>query len=117
MQGEIAEAAYAAQRRLESGADRVVGVNVHQEAELEPVEVLAIDPQLEEQQVARLRAVRARRDGQRACAALGELAAAAGEGRNVMPAILDCVRAEVTLGEISDALRGVYGEYREAGLD
>ena len=57
----------------------------------------------------------------RACleaeAAVHQLAAAAREDRNLMPPILDCVRAEVTLGEISDTLRGVFGEYREAGLD
>jgi methylmalonyl-CoA mutase N-terminal domain/subunit len=46
-----------------------------------------------------------------------QLAAAAREDRNLMPPILDCVRAEVTLGEIADTLRGIWGEYREAGLD
>jgi methylmalonyl-CoA mutase N-terminal domain/subunit len=59
-------------------------------------------------------ALRARRDAARTTAALQSLVAAAREDRNLMPPILDCVRAEATLGEISDALREVYGEYREA---
>ena len=58
-----------------------------------------------------------RRDRVRAAAAVRDLTAAAREDRNLMPAILDSVRAEVTLGEISDALREVYGEYQEAGLE
>jgi methylmalonyl-CoA mutase N-terminal domain/subunit len=69
---------------------------------------------MERNQVERLQALRQRRDRERAAAAVAALATAAGEDRNLMPPILDCVRAEVTLGEISDALRGIYGEYREA---
>ena len=61
--------------------------------------------------------VRGRRDPERAATAVQALTTAAQEDRNLLPAILDCVRAEVTLGEISDALRGVYGEYMEAGLE
>ena len=65
----------------------------------------------------RVRALRERRDPQRAATAIQTLTTAAQEDRNLMPAILDCVRAEVTLGEIADALRAVYGEYTEAGLE
>ena len=72
---------------------------------------------IEREQTERLRALRDRRNPERATAAVRELTAAAREDRNLLPPILDCVRAEVTLGEISDALREVYGEYREAGLD
>jgi len=71
----------------------------------------------ERDQVARLHALRAARDAARATAAREALAAAAGEDRHLMPPILDCVRAEVTLGEISDTLRGVYGEYEDAGFE
>jgi methylmalonyl-CoA mutase N-terminal domain/subunit len=60
--------------------------------------------------------VRARRDAGRAGSTLAALADAARQDGNLMPAILDCVRAEVTLGEIADALRQVYGEYREAAF-
>ncbi|HET9229056.1 MAG TPA: methylmalonyl-CoA mutase family protein, partial [Thermoanaerobaculia bacterium] len=79
-----------------------------------PTEVLRIDPAAEREQVERLRALRDRRDAARARTALENLTAAAGEDRNLMPPILDCVRAEVTLGEIAGALRKVYGEYQEA---
>ena len=80
-----------------------------------PTEVLRIDPAAEREQVERLRALRERRNPGAPPPTLTRPATAAREDRNLMPAILDCVRAEVTLGEISDALRGVYGEYREAG--
>jgi methylmalonyl-CoA mutase N-terminal domain/subunit len=116
-QREIAEAAYRYQMAVEEKREIVVGVNAFELAEEPPMEVLRIDPAAEREQVERLRALRARRNAERAAGALGELAAAAGEDRNLMPAILDCVRAEVTLGEIANALRGVYGEYREAGLE
>jgi methylmalonyl-CoA mutase N-terminal domain/subunit len=116
-QREIAEAAYRFQVAVEEGKEKVVGVNVFTGEEELPTEVLAIDPAGERAQVERLQALRARRDAARAKAAVQALAAAAREDRNLMPPILDCVRAEVTLGEVSDALREVYGEYREAGLE
>src|SRR5215210_3704634 len=116
-QREIAEAAYRYQMAVEEKRETVVGVNAYEAGEELPTEVLRIDPEGEREQVERLRALRGRRDGERAAATLRALAAAAKEDRNLMPGILDCVRAEVTLGEISDALREVYGEYKEAGLD
>ena len=119
-QREIADAAYRYQLAVEEGRQKVVGVNAFAAtaAETEPAtELLRIDPAVERDQVERLRALRERRDAARAGAALQALSTAAGEDRNLMPAILDCVRAEVTLGEIADALRQVYGEYREASLD
>jgi methylmalonyl-CoA mutase N-terminal domain/subunit len=112
-QDEIAEAAYAYQRALEEGRESVVGVNVHATSDEPPTEILDIDPELERRQVERLRAVRERRDQPAADRALAGLAAAAGERRNLMPPILDCVRAEATLGEIAHALRRVYGEHRD----
>ena len=116
-QKEIADAAYIYQMAVEEKREIVVGVNAYASEEGLPTEVLRIDPQAEREQVERLRAVRERREPERAAAAVRELTAAAREDRNLMPAILDSVRAEVTLGEISDALREVYGEYREAGLE
>src|SRR6185295_5445042 len=106
-QREIAEAAYRYQMAVEERRETVVGVNAFAAEEEAPTEVLRIDPAAEREQVERLRAMRRRRDAGRAAATLRELAAAAGEDRNLMPAILDCVRAEVTLGEISDTLRKI----------
>jgi methylmalonyl-CoA mutase, N-terminal domain len=114
-QKEIADAAYRFQRAVESGEEVVVGVNRYRTENEPPQEVLAIDPEAEARQVERLRAFRERRDGAKAEAALVALSAAAGEDRNLMPPILDCVRAEATLGEIADRLRAVYGEHRETG--
>jgi methylmalonyl-CoA mutase N-terminal domain/subunit len=124
-QREIADAAYRYQIAVEEGREKVVGVNVFAtpatptgtaEAEAPPA-VLTIDPAAERAQVERLRALRERRDGARAAAALAALAAAAAEERNVMPPILDAVRAECTLGEIADTLRQVFGEYRDTSLE
>jgi methylmalonyl-CoA mutase N-terminal domain/subunit len=112
-QREIADAAYRAQRAIEDGDEKVVGVNVHRRDEEAPEEILTIDPESERSQVERLRAFKERRDAVRSEAALDDLEAAAKEDRNLMPPILDAVRAEATLGEISDRLRTVYGEHRE----
>src|SRR3954447_570592 len=116
-QREIADAAYRYQMAVEEKRELVVGVNVFQSGQEPTTEVLRIDPAAEREQVERVRALRERRDPQRAATAVQALTTAAQEDRNLMPAILDCVRARVTLGEISDALRGVYGEYSEAGLE
>jgi methylmalonyl-CoA mutase, N-terminal domain len=116
-QREIADAAYTYQLAVEEGREKVVGVNVFASAEGAPTEVLTIDPAGERAQVERLRALRQRRDAARAAAARRQLGDDAAQDRNVMPAILDAVRAECSLGEIADTLREVYGEYREAALD
>lgn len=115
-QDEIAEAAYRAQLAIEDGEQKVVGVNLHRSTEPPPTDVLAIDQQAETRQVERLQSLRHNRDSARVAAARDRLAAAAGEERNLLPPILDCVRARVTLGEISDTLRAVYGEHREADI-
>jgi len=112
-QREIADAAYRSQLAVEDGSEKVVGVNAFAAADGAPTAVLAIDPAGERTQVERLQALRARRDAARAAAARDALAAAARESRNTMPAILDAVRAECTLGEIADTLREVYGEHRD----
>src|SRR3954464_12767665 len=116
-QREIADAAYRYQMAVEEKREIVVGVNAFAADAEPPTEVLRIDPAAEREQVERGRALRERRDPKRAATAVQALTTAAQEDRNLMPAILDCVRAAVTLGEISDALRGVYGEYTEAGLE
>ena len=116
-QKEIADAAYLYQMAVEEKREIVVGVNAYAADEELPTPVLRIDPAAERAQVERLRALREGRNPESAAAAVRALAVAAQEDRNLMPAILDAVRTEVTLGEIADALREVYGEYREAGLE
>lgn len=92
----------------------MVGVNEYTiEGEEVPVKLLRIDPKVEEDQVARLREVRRTRDNRRVKEVLDELHAAAGRDENLMPIIIEAVKAYATLGEICDVLRKVYGEYRE----
>ncbi|HET9553192.1 MAG TPA: methylmalonyl-CoA mutase family protein [Anaeromyxobacteraceae bacterium] len=112
VQREIQDAAYAWQKQVEAKAQVVVGVNAFQ-AEDPPVTVMKIDPALEEQQVARLKAFRARRNNTVAKQAVDAVRAGAKGSENLMPLILAAVKAEATKGEIADALRDVFGEYRE----
>jgi len=116
-QREIAEAAYRYQRAVEEDEAKVVGINVHAEDDGQPAEALEIDPELEQRQIERVRAFRQRRDDAKAEAALSQLGAAAGEERNLMPPILDCVRAEATLGEIANTLRERWGEHSGGGWE
>jgi methylmalonyl-CoA mutase N-terminal domain/subunit len=112
-QREIEQAAYAAQRAIEKGEQIVVGVNRFQEAEEEPPEdLLRIDPTLEAAQQDRLRALRKRRDSQAAAEAVRAVEAAARASDNLLPKIREAARVYATVGEISDALRRVFGEYR-----
>ncbi|MFI4998910.1 MAG: methylmalonyl-CoA mutase family protein [Reyranellales bacterium] len=129
MGGAVAaiEAAYMKQRlvesnlkrlaAIESGEQTVVGVNAFTEAEPSPLStgegsILTVDASVEQGQVGRLAAWRTSRDGAAVKKALAELASAAKEDRNVMPASIACARAGVTTGEWTDALRAVFGEYR-----
>ncbi|GGL35864.1 acyl-CoA mutase large subunit family protein [Planomonospora parontospora] len=110
---EIAEAAFDYQRKLEKGEKRIVGVNCHTASAEEPLEILRVSHEVEREQNRVLAARRAARDQGAADAALAAMVRAAeGEG-NMIPAMLDAVRAEATLGEICDALRGVWGVYTE----
>jgi len=114
-QDEIADAAYAFQRRVEEGKSKVVGVNCHEiEGETVP-EPLLLDPAGETRQVERLRELRLRRDARRVLAARDTLRRSAATAENLLPPILDCVRAETTLGEIADTLRAVFGEHTDQG--
>ena len=115
MQAEIQDAAYAAQRAIESGQQIVVGVNKFQTPEKTPLPTFRIDPQLEEGQCTRLREVRASRSAAVVDARLDQLEAAARGGENLMPHIVASADAMGTVGEISDRLRRVFGEYREGG--
>jgi methylmalonyl-CoA mutase N-terminal domain/subunit len=112
MQREIHAAAYAYQRAVESKEQIVVGVNEFATDHETPLELLRIDPALEERQKAKLAAVRSRRDQKAVRRALDRVTQVARDGSNLMPAIVAAVRVYATLGEISDALRVVFGEYR-----
>jgi methylmalonyl-CoA mutase N-terminal domain/subunit len=112
-QAAIADAAYAAQRAIETGEQIVVGVNAFAEdGDEQRPQAQVIDPEAEAEQVARTQAVRSSRDAARATEATAALEAAAAGTENVVPRIRDCVESYVTLGEISSTLRGVWGEYR-----
>jgi methylmalonyl-CoA mutase N-terminal domain/subunit len=114
VQREIQDAAYAFQRQVESGERVIVGVNRFQAGgAAAPTEILRIDPALEQAQVARLQALRARRDPGAWRAALDALERAARCDANLMPALIDAVKAWATVGEIAARLRGVFGEHRE----
>ena len=110
-ESEIAEAAYRHQRAVEEGSVRVVGVNVQRSEEESPTRILEVDPAAEGRQIERLRELRASRDAARAEAALAALRSAAAGDDNLMPPILDAVRAEATVGEVADTLRAVFGEH------
>jgi methylmalonyl-CoA mutase N-terminal domain/subunit len=114
VQQEIADAAYRYQREVDSGDRVVVGVNAYQvEEEHVALERLVVDPAIEERQRARLAALRARRDGERASAALGRIEAAARTpDEPLMDLFIAAVEADCTLGEICGVLRQVWGEYR-----
>jgi methylmalonyl-CoA mutase N-terminal domain/subunit len=111
-QGEIERRALEHQRAVESGARVIVGVNRFGDGGAAGAALHHLDPALEQAQVRRLATFRAARDGAAAAAATAALSAAARGKENLLPCILRAVKARATLGEIADALRAVYGEYR-----
>jgi len=115
-QREIMDAAFAYQRAVERTEKRIVGVNCYEVTDEPPVEILYIDDSLAEVQVAALEEVRARRDGGAVARTLDALKAAAAATDNTMPRILDCVKAYCSVGEISDALRDVFGTWEEPAV-
>jgi methylmalonyl-CoA mutase N-terminal domain/subunit len=114
VQGEIQKAAYDFQRAVESKDQIIVGVNDFIAAEERAIPTLRIEPEIERSQIARLNALRAKRDSTRTTSALAELQRRAISNENLLPAILIAVEAHATVGEISDALRRVFGEYHES---
>jgi len=113
VQQEIQNAAYDYQRAVDGGEAVIVGVNRFQSEEEKPVPIQRIDEDLERRQVERLRALRARRNPQNWQQALTEIEQAARSGANLMPHIIHAVENYATVGEISDTLRKVFGEYQE----
>jgi len=115
-QREIAEAAYRYQTELEAHRRVMVGVNDFEAADDQPIEILKIDHSHEEGQVERVREVRRKRDSARCANAIAILKRAARGDDNLMPYVLDAVRAYATEGEIMDALTEVFGVYVEAAV-
>lgn len=111
IQGEIQDAAFQAQRRLENHEDIVVGVNKFQVEEEISLESLKIDPKIEQEQHERLAVLRASRDQELVNKLLDRLEVAARTDTNMMPVIIECVENKLTLGEICGRLRQVWGEY------
>jgi methylmalonyl-CoA mutase N-terminal domain/subunit len=114
VQSEIQSAAYDFQRAVETKEQIVVGMNDFVASEERSIPTLRIDSKIERNQVQRLEALRAKRDSSKTSAALAELERRARTTENLLPAILGAVEAYATVGEISDALRRVYGEYQES---
>jgi len=114
VQQEIQNAAYEYQQQVDNQEAIVVGVNRFEVEEEKSIQIQQIDPVLESKQVVRVQALRAKRDTAAWKAALAEVENAARSGVNLMPRIVAAVEACATVGEISDAMRRVFGEYREA---
>jgi len=114
VQSEIQRAAYDFQRAVEQKVQIVVGVNEFVAEENRQIPTLRIDPQIESTQIARLNALRAKRDSAKVQSSLAELQRRARSTDNLLPAILTAVESYATVGEISDALREIFGEYHES---
>lgn len=112
IQREIQESAYRYQKEVESKERIIVGVNEFAIEEELPEKLLKVDPAVEKLQRERLKKLKERRDGSRVDAALGNLRGAARGEENLMPAVLEAVRAYATIGEMCDVLRDVFGEYK-----
>jgi methylmalonyl-CoA mutase N-terminal domain/subunit len=115
-QREIADAAFDLQREIDSGQRIVVGVNSYTEGDGAQTPILRIDPALERKQIEQVRAVKANRDSAVIQAALADVRAAAEEGRNLMPVLIDAARGHASEGEIVHALQEIWGGYSESPM-
>jgi methylmalonyl-CoA mutase N-terminal domain/subunit len=116
MQREIQNAAYAYQKAVEAQDEVLVGVNQFQVDEHMDLERLEVDPQIEAQQRVRLAAIRERRDAVKTSELLSQLGSTARSKKNLIPVILACVENDITLGEICNLLREIWGEYQPQNL-
>ena len=112
MQNEIAKSAYEYQRNIESGEKIIVGVNKFQITEKNTTPVFKIDESIQQIQTDKLKALKAKRDQEKAAACLKQIHAVAISGENLMPAVVDAVENYCTLGEIADELRKIFGEFK-----
>jgi methylmalonyl-CoA mutase N-terminal domain/subunit len=113
IQRAIQESAYRAQQGIDAGDTVVVGMNEFTNDEPAGIDILRIDPETEERQIARVRAVRDSRDRSAWKSAIDRVTTAATSGENLVPPIIGAVEARATVGEIADAMRAVFGEHRE----
>ena len=113
IQRQVQDAAYAAQQAIDRGESVIVGVNQFTTDEPAAIELLRIDPESERRQAEAVRSLRHRRDNAACKSALDAIVTAARGSANLVPPIIAAVEARATLGEIADAMRGVFGEHRE----
>jgi len=116
IQREIRKSAYDHQKAVDSGERVIVGVNSYVTDEEPDVELLTIDENVADRQIARLRILRETRDNGEVKRTLDKVTEVAGTDENIMPALIDAVKAYATVGEITDAMRVVFGEYQEVGV-
>ena len=112
IQDEIAKSAYEYQRQIESGEKIIVGVNKFQAEETTSIPVFKVDEMVQTLQVEKLKSLKLKRDNKKVTALLKTLNQKAVSGENLMPAVLEAVENYCTLGEISDELRKIFGEYK-----
>jgi methylmalonyl-CoA mutase N-terminal domain/subunit len=112
MQREIQNAAFMYQREIETKNRIIVGVNEFTSGDVPPGDILKVNPAIEQKQRARIERIRAERNLEQATKAIARVEQVARDGANLMPPIIDAVRAYATLGEIADAMRRVFGEYK-----
>ncbi|MCK4434498.1 methylmalonyl-CoA mutase, partial [Candidatus Bathyarchaeota archaeon] len=112
-QKEIADSAYKYQREVDEKKRILIGVNDYKTEEKYPMKILRVDPKVEEKQVARLQKLKRERDNRKVNEVLEKLHYSAEKNENLMPIIIDAVKAYATIGEICDVLRKIYGEYKE----
>ena len=112
-QKEIADSAYKYQKEVDKRKQVLVGVNDYITEEKYPIKVLRVDPKVEKEQVARLQKLKRERNNRKVKQVLEKLHYATEKDENLMPTIIDAVKAYATIGEICDMLRKVYGEYKE----
>jgi methylmalonyl-CoA mutase, N-terminal domain len=110
---EIAEAAFQYQKALEKGDKKIVGVNCHEDSVTHDLEILRVSHEVEIDQVRELTERRTTRDDDAARAAVARMVEVSRTDENMIDSMLEACRAEATLGEICDALRAEWGEYRE----
>jgi methylmalonyl-CoA mutase N-terminal domain/subunit len=111
---EIADAAFTYQREVDAKHKLIVGVNAFQEADEKPIETLAIDEAVEREQVATLRQIKAKRDGDQVRKMLDQIRRVASTNENLMPSLVEAARMRCTVGEIMNALADVFGRYEGA---
>lgn len=116
VQSEISRSAYNYQRAVDSGEQVIVGVNKYATKEEQAPRLLEIDETVEKKQIERLARLKRERDNKKVKQALEEVRKAARTNENIMPAMIEAVKVYATVGEISDALRDVFGEYREPSI-